>query len=188
MIAALPATAGARDARGLEPLGSPGDWIRSEDYPVTALEDDTEGIVGFSLAVDASGRPVKCTVTLSSGSDALDSATCNLVTLRATFSPATDRRGRAVPDTYVSRVRWVLPKQVPQPRAYDMIASFTVDEEGNIGDCKRGKSDGYSPAELARMGNPCGTMATTRPFLDADGRPVRRRVVWRATQTIEPVD
>ena len=50
-----------------------------------------------------------CTVTASSGSAALDSATCRLLRSRARFTPATDSTGAKTSDSVSGRIRWVLP-------------------------------------------------------------------------------
>jgi TonB family protein len=67
------------------------------------------GTVSFRLDVTPEGRVSRCEVTMSSGSPALDAATCRIMTERPQFEPAHDRNGRAVADTVSSRIRWVLP-------------------------------------------------------------------------------
>ena len=96
------------------PLGNPGDWIGTNDYPPAALRAGTEGTVGFRLTLDAAGVPSDCTVTASSGSDALDLSTCALVRARARFTPASIA-GNPTTGTYNSRVRWVLPAGAGSP-------------------------------------------------------------------------
>jgi outer membrane biosynthesis protein TonB len=58
------------------PLGYPGQWIRPDDYPPTALRQNVEGNTEFRLSVDRLGKPVACTILISSGSGILDDATC----------------------------------------------------------------------------------------------------------------
>jgi TonB family protein len=96
----------------VSPRNNPEDWIKNDDYPTEALENQLEGAVGFSMTVDARGRPLECKVTSSSGHAILDEATCRLVQRRAKFRYNGEEFG-----TYSNRVRWVLPRpdlsQVP---------------------------------------------------------------------------
>ncbi|HYD36402.1 MAG TPA: energy transducer TonB, partial [Allosphingosinicella sp.] len=56
------------------------------------------------------GRVTDCTVTASSGSAALDSATCRLMKQRARFTPARDSDGHPTSDSVSNAIRWVLPE------------------------------------------------------------------------------
>ena len=85
-------------------------WITAEDYPAAALRDGVEGTVAISAAIDARGRVTGCTVTGSSGHDALDRATCRLYTSRARFTPAHDAAGQAAGATLSDRVVWRIPR------------------------------------------------------------------------------
>jgi protein TonB len=80
--------------------------LTTDDYPRAALGNEEQGTVGIRLDIDAAGRVVSCTVTQSSGSDSLDTTTCQLMLERARFVPARNRRGHAVPDTYVQKIGW----------------------------------------------------------------------------------
>jgi protein TonB len=81
------------------------------DYPIAALRRDEQGTVEFRLDVGKDGRVRRCTVAASSGSAALDSTTCRLVTERARFQPKRDAHGRPVRARYVSHIKWVLPAE-----------------------------------------------------------------------------
>jgi protein TonB len=50
-------------------------------------------------------------VTGSSGSSALDQATCRLLSRRARYTPAKDSSGNPVADTDAGSIRWVLPEE-----------------------------------------------------------------------------
>jgi protein TonB len=82
----------------------------TDDYPATALRNEEQGTTGFRLEVGANGRVSSCSVTQSSGSSSLDTATCRLLTSRARFTPARDSSGNPTSDTVSSRIRWVVPK------------------------------------------------------------------------------
>jgi protein TonB len=80
-----------------------------EDYPASALRNNESGTTGFRLEVGPNGRVSGCQVTSSSGSSALDSATCRLLTSRARFTPAHDSSGQPTSDTVSSRIVWRIP-------------------------------------------------------------------------------
>ncbi|HEX5181773.1 MAG TPA: energy transducer TonB [Allosphingosinicella sp.] len=83
--------------------------ISSEDYPPSAQRDNVTGTVRVRLQIGTNGRVSGCSVVGSSGSAALDSATCRLLTSRARFTPAHDSSGNAVADTYMAPpIRWQL--------------------------------------------------------------------------------
>ena len=83
----------------------------TDDYPPSALRAGEAGTTGFRLDVGPDGRVTNCTVTSSSGSSALDSATCRLLTRRARFTPARDSSGSAAPGVHNSRIVWRIPDE-----------------------------------------------------------------------------
>lgn len=92
------------------PKGNPANWATTNDYPTRALREEREGTTGFRVSVGPDGRVTGCSVTSSSGSPDLDDATCQNVTRRARFNPATDGEGQPTSGSYSNRVRWVIPK------------------------------------------------------------------------------
>lgn len=104
MLAAALAAAQPPSEGGPVPL--PGDWIVSDDYPVDALRREVEGDVQIRLDVDPAGRVSACTILKSSGDASLDTATCELLTLRARF----DRARGPGPRTHARTVVWKLPE------------------------------------------------------------------------------
>jgi protein TonB len=84
-------------------------YVSDEDYPTTAVRNEEQGTTRFRLGIGPDGRVTECAVTGSSGSSALDGATCKLMKQRAKFTPAHDSDGKAVADTVTSAIRWVLP-------------------------------------------------------------------------------
>lgn len=91
------------------PLGNPGNWVTSNDYPTRALREDRGGTSRFRLSIGPDGRVADCIITQSSGSADLDEATCANVTRRARFRPATDAAGTPVMGYYSSSVHWSIP-------------------------------------------------------------------------------
>ena len=96
--------------RTAKPRNAPGGWATTNDYPSRDLREGNQGITRFTLAIDASGRVESCTVTVSSGFPGLDRATCDKVSQRARFEPATDGNGNRVAGTYSSAIRWQIPR------------------------------------------------------------------------------
>ena len=82
--------------------------FRGGDYPENAIRADEEGSVTVRLTVGTNGRVSNCNVASSSGSRALDRATCQILQSRARFTPARDSRGNPTTDTVTQRIRWVL--------------------------------------------------------------------------------
>lgn len=85
-------------------------WVTTSDYPRISIRREEQGVAGFRVQVDARGNATGCSITRSSGSTALDEATCRNVMKRARFEPATDKFGARVPGTYSNSVNWVLPE------------------------------------------------------------------------------
>ena len=111
---AVPDTPG-KVASTAVPRGQPQSWVTNDDYPASALRAGEQGTTGFRLEIDPTGRVTRCTVTQSSGSTVLDSATCSLITRRARFTPARDEKGNAVGAQWSSRFRWESPLPTPEP-------------------------------------------------------------------------
>ena len=95
--------------RAATPLGNPGRWATSDDYPARALREERTGTTRFRVTVGTDGRVRNCEVLTSSGSPDLDAATCANVAHRARFTPATDAGGARVNGSWTSAVRWVIP-------------------------------------------------------------------------------
>jgi protein TonB len=91
------------------PMRSLASYFSSDDYPATLHGES--GTTVFRLTVGPNGRVSRCVITASSGSAALDSATCRLLVSRARFEPARDRNGLPTSDIAVGRVEWRLPEE-----------------------------------------------------------------------------
>ncbi|WP_426267922.1 energy transducer TonB [Sphingomonas sp. LHG3443-2] len=105
-ILGLSLSAPAVPAKSVENLAA---YLSPDDYPREAIRNEEQGFVAYRLSIDADGSVSACAVEASSGSASLDVATCRILSERARFTPARDRRGRAVPDSVSGRVRWALP-------------------------------------------------------------------------------
>lgn len=84
-------------------------YVSDADYPASAIRAEQQGTTGFRLTVGTDGHVTGCDVTSSSGSPALDQATCRIMRSRARFTPARDDHGNPTTDSVSSRIRWVLP-------------------------------------------------------------------------------
>jgi TonB family protein len=91
------------------PVGSPGDWATFDDYPIEAIHANMSGQSSFLLTVGKDGKPLACSIIVSSKVTLLDDATCRAVKRRARFTPAIGADGSPVESVYINRVRWVLP-------------------------------------------------------------------------------
>jgi len=118
------------------PRNSPADWITDEDYPGSSLRNNEQGVVGFALAIDATGVVTGCTITLSSGWTALDAATCRLLQQRARFNPAKDRDGEAIADSFRFRIRWSMPDGGNSPfESWTRFTQFRTNSLGVLSGC-----------------------------------------------------
>jgi hypothetical protein len=77
---------------------------------------------------------IGCTIDQSSGTSALDRATCRIMRSRARYTPARDSNGNAVPSPVEEEVTWTLPpgwddppviqySNSPPPAGYGMISN-----------------------------------------------------------------
>ena len=94
-----------------------GSYFSMDDYPAAALRANDQGTTGFRLTISPSGRVADCVITMSSGSAALDEATCRILRSRARYTPARDLNGNPAMGTDNGRVTWRLPVEAPPPDA-----------------------------------------------------------------------
>lgn len=120
----------APSATAAKPLNLP-EWITDDDYPAIALRNREAGQVKFGLTVAGDGSVERCRITGSSGSAALDEATCSLLTRRARFSVS--RPGMP----YYGSVIWQIPPTPPQPIAWWHIAlTLRISAEDKVLGCE----------------------------------------------------
>jgi protein TonB len=86
-------------------------YFSADDYPAAALRGNDQGTTGFSLTIGTNGRVEACSVTSSSGSSALDQATCRILRSRARYTPARDQNGNPTSGRDSGRVTWRLPSE-----------------------------------------------------------------------------
>lgn len=84
--------------------------IVNDDYPAEAIRAGQEGEVRVELSVARDGSVSGCQIARSSGSAALDAATCRVAVERYIFSPARNPQGEPIASIYRQTVRWHLPE------------------------------------------------------------------------------
>jgi hypothetical protein len=89
------------------PLSSPENWLAPHDFPVVLLFGGNNGIVHFRLDVNEQGMVEGCHIQARTGAPDFATATCELLTKRAKFSPALNQKGQAFRSYYVGSVRWM---------------------------------------------------------------------------------
>lgn len=89
--------------------GKTGDWVTTKDYPTSALRQELAGTTRYRLAIGADGKVSGCTITISSGHPELDQTTCDKLSRRAQFEPATGEDGARVAGSFSGAVTWQLP-------------------------------------------------------------------------------
>lgn len=101
----LVAAAVANPPVDAEAIGNPArGWVRGTDIPESEWKQRAS--VRFDLTIDAQGRPMRCEILHSSGSETLDTTVCKLLMKRAHFKPARDASGRALPSVMRNQINW----------------------------------------------------------------------------------
>jgi len=106
---------GGGDGLGGEPPRHVRGSLHDSDYPREAAEAGAGGTVGVRYRVGVDGRVTSCVITQSSGNEALDATTCNLIERRFRFVPARDEQGRPVASTIVENHSWFVEAEPEQP-------------------------------------------------------------------------
>jgi TonB family protein len=160
--------------------------ISDSDYPAAAVRASEQGTAAATFTIDANGRVSQCLVTVSSGSQALDTQTCTLIRERFVFQPARDRRGRAIAEERTQRVTWRLPEgETPMFASGSSVVTFTIGLDGAARDCKFE----ISPPPKKMPGDvECAGLSRKEPLRGPDGKPAIMRVTMRQSITTEVVD
>ncbi|WP_158094303.1 TonB family protein [Erythrobacter donghaensis] len=185
-----PAFPAYRDTSEPRPDGSWSGWVTNADYPIESWQKGEAGTVEYTLAVDAEGKPTDCKITASTVSPTLEAETCRLLLERARFKPAQKPDGTPIPGTYSAEADWHRDQpEFAEPFAFKV--AFTVDERGQIGDCRVLETSGTLPDDMQRSldRRPCpgSTRGRGVPYRDAEGRPVAREVTMTVSADVTPV-
>ena len=98
-------------SRAAKAKGNLPSLFSTDDYPPSALRNEETGTTAVRLTIGTDGRVSDCTVTASSGSTALDNATCNIIRRRARYTPAQDQAGNPITGSDSTRIRWEIPDE-----------------------------------------------------------------------------
>ena len=90
--------------RKAEPLNSPGDWVKSSDYPEKMLMARQPALVNFRLSIGPDGIPTGCHIQATTRPKEFDNAVCKSMMRRARFSPALDAQGQPLASYYQNNV------------------------------------------------------------------------------------
>ncbi len=96
--------AGAAVPSGGKAVGDPAHWLYAGDFPST--EWHKAAVTQYDLMTDAGGRPVKCIVTVGSGSAVIDKVACTSLLARASYTPARDTEGKPIAQAIRGRLEW----------------------------------------------------------------------------------
>lgn len=112
VVPLTPASRSSPPADDAKALRDANNWdVLHKLYPPRALAGREEGLVGFTVRIDASGNPTLCKITRSSGHPLLDLETCQLIMVHATFKRA-EGMSRSQQRSYEGVVNWKLPATV----------------------------------------------------------------------------
>ena len=169
-------------------MGNPATWVTTSDYPAISLRNHEEGTTTFRLTISPQGRVSECMILSSSGSPSLDEATCALITRRALFRPAVDKRGKETTGNYNNRVRWTIPNGAATPfqiKPESIEISLMIEADGSATNCIK-TVNGVRIDEQPQS-NPCSTGVRFAPFVDAQGRAVRKQVTYQSVTKVTDV-
>lgn len=169
------------------PDGNPGNWVRENDYPDDASKAHAQGVTGFRLLIGLDGKVTGCEITASSGYASLDQATCRILTERAQFKPARDRKGNPVAGSWSSRFRWVYVDRGPQTvKAMTTVETFIVEPDGTPSNCQVTR-EGMELTD-AKSPSVCALNERFTPFRNHAGSPVRKKVIVTRTVAVSDPD
>lgn len=77
-------------------------------YPSRALRRNEQGRTHVTLDVSSQGKPERCSVVRTSGSEELDKATCKYAMKNVRYSPGTDFHGDEISGVALFSLNWAL--------------------------------------------------------------------------------
>lgn len=182
-------------------------WTRvlPEDFPPEALTEKRQGTAKIEIGVSPTGTVSDCKLLQSSGHSDIDDASCKIATQRAMFGAALDVTGQTTAGRVQTDLNWRLPIDGSQavglpidgaqdarprptldflPKAGTSELTFIVGKDGTLSDCNAQQSEGMvkgDPAMLCKIG------VKQKPYTDADGQPVARRVRVKTSVVLDEV-
>ena len=99
----------ATQSRRATPLGNPGSWVTTNDYPSKAVMMGHNGLLQFRLDLDEAGKVLRCHILARTNPDDFADIACRALAKRARFEPALDAAGKPMKSFYMNKVRFVIP-------------------------------------------------------------------------------
>jgi TonB family protein len=176
-IAALVLYAAAPGQAAILQAGS----ISDADYPPSAIIAGQQGAAQVRFLVNTAGGVSECNVTATSGSPALDAASCEIVKQRFRFKPARDAAGTAISEWRSQKISWKLPAAPTGSEGYAsarLKAEVKVDvaKDGGIESCEVIKPSGDRRFDASAC-NVLTRNGKLEPKRNAKGRPLRTVMV-----------
>ena len=153
-------------------------YIIDSDYPKDAIEAGASGVTIVDFVVGPTGIVSQCGILKTSGSEVLDSKSCELLRARFTYKPALDKNRKPIAERRVQPLRWVLP-ETPLPSTYDFTITYQVDKQGRASNCV---VTGYTTPTFNRE-KACKSIPRFAQPVDATGQPVERIFKYRQSLT-----
>lgn len=100
-------TVQAQLSRPATPVGNPGNWAGSNDFPKAALANGQSGRVKFRLDVNEAGAVTNCVVLEQTRPTEFAKTSCQILVRRGKFTPALDKDGKPVRSFWVSSIVWL---------------------------------------------------------------------------------
>lgn len=93
-------------SREVKPIGDPGQWIQSRDYPSKMVNRGQPAIVQFRLSVDAEGKTTDCYIQKTTRPKDFDDAVCKRFARKSKFEPALDADGNPIASYWRNTVQF----------------------------------------------------------------------------------
>jgi hypothetical protein len=91
------------------PIGNPGNWVNTSDYPIKMLQERKGAMVEFRLDVDEKGKAIGCHIQQTTMPKEFDKAVCGSLMSRSRFKPALDADSKPIRSYWKSTVRFAIP-------------------------------------------------------------------------------
>lgn len=99
----------SRIAQSAKATGSQGNWIATDDYPMTVVSKGAQGTSTILWTIGLDGRAADCRTVVTSGEVELDKAACRAIIARARYTPALGFDGKPMISHSTRKVTWRLP-------------------------------------------------------------------------------
>lgn len=105
-----PDKAGQGSQQDVGSARQPPGWLKGAEHPADAARLDNARVAEAAWDINVQGLVENCRIISSSGDPDLDKATCDNITRRGRYRPATDAAGKPVRSSMSRRIRWERPR------------------------------------------------------------------------------